>query len=235
MSKQSEASDSRKSDDELVAISALQHWLFCPRQCALIHVERVWAENRFTAEGNAMHERAHDGPDELREGVRIARGQHVRSLRLGLVGQCDVVEFHADGRVNPVEYKRGKPKAHRADEVQLCAQAICLEEMMGREWGAIADGQLFYGKNRRRFDVVFDDALRDLVGETVEAIRSCFNRGRTPQAEYESRKCDSCSLIEQCQPKLRKRSAREWFRTNLKLFRRSTSQVSLLLGRNCRY
>lgn len=212
-----EMSDSKsRSDEDLIAISALQHWLFCSRQCALIHVERAWAENRFTAEGNVMHERAHDGPDELRDGVRIARGQHVRSLRLGLVGQCDVVEFFPDGRVNPVEYKRGKPKAHRADEVQLCAQAICLEEMLGLEVGVISIGQLFYGKNRRRHDVVFDGALRELVASVSGDVRACLESGVTPSSEYVSKKCDSCSLIEVCQPKLRKKSAKEWFRGNLK-------------------
>lgn len=132
---------------ELLPISALQHLLYCERQCALIHVEQVWAENRFTAEGNVMHEKAHDGPDELKAGVRIVRGLAVKSEVLGLSGQCDVVEFHRSAGVPPsqggplsplsgelilpVEYKRGKPKAHRADEVQLCAQGLCLEEMFG--------------------------------------------------------------------------------------------------------
>ena len=119
------------TEDQLIPISALQHWLYCPRQCALIHLEQAWEENRFTAEGKVMHARAHDAPDESRPGVRITRGLPVRSLRLGLSGQCDVVEFHAGGRILPVEYKRGRPKAHRADEVQLCAQALCLEEMLG--------------------------------------------------------------------------------------------------------
>jgi CRISPR-associated exonuclease Cas4 len=123
---------------ELLPISALQHLLYCERQCALIHVEQVWAENQFTAEGQVMHEKAHEGPDEMKAGVRIARGLAVKSEALGLSGQCDVVEFHLVGTrcaardfsVLPIEYKRGKPKAHRADEVQLCAQAMCLEEML---------------------------------------------------------------------------------------------------------
>jgi CRISPR-associated exonuclease Cas4 len=116
---------------DLLPISALQHLLYCDRQCALIHLEQVWAENRFTAEGKVMHEKAHDGPDELKAGLRIVRGLAVKSEALGLSGQCDVVEFAADGAVLPIEYKRGKPKAHRADEVQLCAQTLCLEEMFG--------------------------------------------------------------------------------------------------------
>lgn len=163
-----------------------------------------------------MHERAHDGPNELRDGVRIARGQHVRSLRLGLTGQCDVVEFHQDGLVVPVEYKRGKPKAHRADELQLCAQAICLEEMLGLEVGRISNGYLFYGKKRRRTEVSFDDELRSLVEKTTEEIRDCLLAGVTPKAEYEERKCDACSLVESCQPKLNGRSASEWFKHSLK-------------------
>jgi CRISPR-associated exonuclease Cas4 len=118
------------SEDQLLPLSALQHLLFCKRQCALIHVEQVWAENVFTAEGNVLHERAHNGPDATQPGVRIVRGLPVRSLALGLSGECDVVEFHGSSAVLPVEYKRGKPKGHAADEVQLCAQALCLEEML---------------------------------------------------------------------------------------------------------
>ncbi len=115
-------------ESSLLPISALQHLLFCERQCALIHIEQLWSDNVFTAEGNLLHERTHEGPDESRPGVRITRSLPVRSLELGLSGQCDVVEFHGKtGEVRLVEYKRGKPKAHSADEVQLCAQALCLE------------------------------------------------------------------------------------------------------------
>lgn len=200
--------------DQLIAISALQHWLYCPRQCALIHIEQAWSENKFTAEGRVMHQRAHDGPDESRPGLRITRGLPVRSLELGLSGQCDVVEFHTDGRVLPVEYKRGKPKSHRADDVQLCAQAMCLEEMLGV---SIASGCLYYGERRRRTDVAFDPALRELVAATAAAVHACFHSGTTPQADYEPRRCDACSLIELCQPRsLRfKRGAAAWFRARL--------------------
>lgn len=203
------------AEDQLVAISALQHWLYCPRQCALIHLEQAWAENRFTAEGKVMHGRAHEGPDESRPGVRITRGMPVRSLALGLSGQCDVVEFHADGRVLPVEYKRGKPKAHRADEVQLCAQAICLEEMLGK---VIGSGCLYYGERRRRTEVVFDTDLRELVASVAAAVHGCFAEGRTPLAEYDPRRCDACSLIDFCQPmSMRfKKGAAAWFTANLK-------------------
>jgi CRISPR-associated exonuclease Cas4 len=203
------------SEDNLIALSALQHWLYCPRQCALIHVEQAWAENKFTAEGKVMHARAHEGPDESRPGIRITRGMPVRSLLLGISGQCDVVEFHRDGTVLPVEYKRGKPKSHRADEVQLCAQALCLEEMLGI---SIARGFLFYGERHRRTEVIFDGELRDLVATTAGAIHATFSAGSTPAAEYEPRRCDACSLIDECQPKaLRfRRGAASWFQASLK-------------------
>lgn len=202
-------------EDQFIAISALQHWLYCPRQCALIHVEQAWAENKFTAEGRVMHENAHEGADETRGKIRITRGMPVVSKVLGMSGQCDVVEFHADGRVLAVEYKRGKPKAHRADEVQLCAQAMCLEEMLGCK---IPAGALFYGEKRRRTDVAFDEALRTLVKATLEEVRACFSSGKTPMAEYVDRRCDACSLIDHCQPKAMrfKRGAQAWFFSNLK-------------------
>jgi CRISPR-associated exonuclease Cas4 len=203
------------AEDQLIPISALQHWLYCPRQCALIHLEQAWAENRFTEEGKVMHSRAHEAPGESRPGVRITRGLPVHSLRLGLSGQCDVVEFHADGRIRPVEYKRGKPKTHRADEVQLCAQAVCLEEMRGVR---IDDGCLYYGERRRRTEVDFDPELRDLVAATATAVHGCFAGGTTPLAEYEARRCDACSLIDICQPQsLRfRRGAAAWFGQRLR-------------------
>lgn len=196
---------------ELLPISALNHLLYCERRAALVHIEQLWTENHFTAEGNVMHEKAHDGPDELRAGVRIVRGLEVKSEVLGLSGQCDVVEFRAAGvaseisnfksqmhdSVMPVEYKRGKPKAHRADEVQLCAQALCLEEMMGV---AVPEGRLFYGQTRRRTDVVFDAALRALTNETAQRLHELIASRETPAAVYEVRKCDACSLIELCMP-----------------------------------
>lgn len=204
-------------EDQLLAISALQHWLFCPRQCALIHVEQAWAENRFTAEGRVLHEKAHDGPDETRDGVRITRGMAVRSLELGLSGQCDVVEFHRDGRVVPVEYKRGKPKTHRADEVQLCAQALCLEEMLGLREGEIERGSLFYGTSRRRTEVVCDEVLRGLTLTAVAAVQEMRANGTTPTAAYESRRCDACSLIDLCQPRAMRfrRGTEAWFNRQL--------------------
>lgn len=202
-----------RDESSLLPLSALQHFLFCERQCALIHIEQVWADNQFTSEGNVLHERTHDGPDESRPGVRIARGMPVRSFALGLSGQCDVVEFHRD-TVVPVEYKRGKPKAHAADEVQLCAQALCLEEMLGR---SIERGMLYYGKRRRRTDVIFDPALRELTRETAGRLHALFDSRRTPLAQRE-KKCESCSLLNLCLPDaLRLRNgAASWFAAQLR-------------------
>ncbi len=202
------------TEDQLLSLSALQHWLYCPRQCAFIHLEQVWAENKFTAEGQVLHKKAHEGSDENRDGVRITRSLPVRSFLLGISGQCDVVEFHRDGPVLPVEYKRGKPKTHRADEVQLCAQGMCLEEMLGIE---VTEGSLFYGEKRRRSVVQFDTVLRRLVVETAGALHEMMKRRVTPVAEYEARRCDACSLIELCQPKaLRfKKGAAAWFAASL--------------------
>ncbi len=203
-------------EDQLLPVSALQHWLYCPRQCALIHLEQVWAENKFTAEGQVLHHKAHEGPDESKAGVRITRSLSVRSLVLGISGQCDIVEFHGDGRVIPVEYKRGKPKSHRADEVQLCAQALCLEEMLGV---TITNGCLFYGENRRRTLVEFDSSLRQLLEDTIVALHAMIDSRVTPAAEYLASRCDACSLIELCQPKAMrfKRGAQAWFDSSLKI------------------
>ena len=206
------------TDDQLLPISALQHLLFCPRQCALIHLEQVWSENKFTVEGNLMHERAHHGTDETRQDIRITRGMPVRSLTHGLSGQCDIVEFHGPSpnyqKIIPVEYKRGKPKAHSADEVQLCAQALCLEEMLS---ATIPTGFLFYGKNKRRTEIPFTETLRKLTQDTTTRLREMIESGITPLAEYQSRRCDSCSLIRQCEPKsLRlRRGAADWFHQQL--------------------
>ncbi len=189
------------NEDDLLPVSALQHLLFCERQCALIHIEQLWAENLFTAEGRIMHERVHAEERESRGKIRIEYGMPLRSLRLGLIGKADVVEFHrqADGTWQPfpVEYKRGKPKKNNSDKVQLCAQALCLEEMMDVP---VPDGALFYGKTRRRLDVVFDGTLRELTEDTAMRLRELIEPGRTPRPVY-AKKCDSCSLAGMCLPK----------------------------------
>ena len=206
-------------DDGLVPISALQHYVYCPRQCALIHVERVWQENRHTAEGRVLHERADVPRNERRRGVRTATAVALVHPGLGLVGVADVVEFHRDDdgvgeRPFPVEYKRGRPKAHRADEIQLCAQALCLEAMLAVP---VACGALFYGATRRRRDVAFDAELRALTLRTVEEVRAMLDAGRVPTAEDTARRCDACSLIDLCQPRTLGRAAgvEAWLRAQL--------------------
>jgi len=185
------------AESDYIMLSALQHYLYCPRQCALIHLEQVWSENRFTAEGRVLHERS-DSREARQEGrVRTVRTLPICSQRLGMSGQADVVEFHDDGMVYPVEYKRGRPKKNRCDEVQLCAQALCLEEMLNV---AINEGALFYGQNRRRRPVTFDVDLRQLTESTIAQVHDLLDSGVTPKAVY-SKKCDQCSLYSFCMPK----------------------------------
>jgi CRISPR-associated exonuclease Cas4 len=182
-------------------ISALQHILFCERQCALIHVEQVWDENRATAEGRIMHERVHEQNRESRGDVRIEYGLPLRSLKLALVGRADVVEFHRlekdAWQPFPVEYKRGKPKVDHCDLIQLCAQALCLEEMLSV---SIPAGAIFYGRTRWRLDVSFDDSLRKETEEAARKAHDLIASGITPSPVYEKR-CENCSLMEQCLPK----------------------------------
>lgn len=193
-----------------IPISALQHYAFCPRQCALIHVERIWDENRHTAEGRLLHERVHHAGSESRPGVLVCRGIRLTSARLGLVGVADVVEFNPvcggtgvelpgrDGRWRPVpvEYKRGRPKKGNCDAVQLCAQTLCLEEMLGT---GIAEGALFYGKTRRRSAVEFDSSLRAATSELIAHVRAMLTKGTLPRPRRGSH-CRRCSLREQCGP-----------------------------------
>ena len=209
---------------DTIPLFALQHFLYCPRQCALIHNEQAWAENRFTAEGQLLHKKANEGPDEHRASGSILRHLHVSSEIHHLTGICDIVEIHdikseisnlkSTRSVTPVEYKRGKPKSHRADEVQLCAQAICLEEMFATE---IPTALIFYGKTRRRTEIKLDEGLRSLTFSAIAAVHEMKRTGHTPTADYEARKCDACSLIDLCQPKaLRlKRGAAAWFQSRL--------------------
>ncbi len=226
-------------EDQLLPISALQHLLFCERQCALIHVERLWAENRFTVEGQHLHRKAHHGRDEWRGNVRIVRGLWIRSFRLGLVGQADIVELvppkeargtvffcsrnmvpfarpsntctdppgSADSaklgqspydHVTPIEYKRGRPKKNDSDRVQLCAQALCLEEMLGDKVDA---GDLFYGKRQRRTHVEFDQRLRSATQAAALRLHRMIASRETPPAVRE-KKCDTCSLFNFCLPEV---------------------------------
>lgn len=187
------------TEDDLIQLSSLQHFMYCERQCALIHIEQAWSENLFTAEGRIMHDKADSNKFESRGNVRIDYSVPLRSLRLGLIGKADVVEFHKQGDKwipFPVEYKRGKPKMDDCDKVQLCAQAICLEEMLNVE---IPEGALFYGQTHHRHDVIFDKALRSETEDAAKKVHELIESGITPKAEY-SKKCKKCSLVELCLP-----------------------------------
>lgn len=185
------------TEDALIPLSALQHHLFCPRQCALIHVEGLWAEDAATAEGRLLHEKVDAGRPETRPGLRVARGVALRSLALGVIGKADAVEYRGQPpQPFPVEYKRGKAKAHRADEVQLCAQAICLEEMFG---SPVPEGALFYGATRRRVAVPFDAELRALTARVAQEARGNIAALRTPPPVH-GPACKRCSLLDLCQP-----------------------------------
>lgn len=188
------------TEDELVMISALQHYLFCPRQCALIHIEQQWVENVYTAEGRVLHERVHTAGKETRRKVKVEFDVFIRSLQLGVVGRADIVEFHLqnDGTWQPfpVEYKRGRPKKNNIDRVQLCAQGICLEEMLNTE---VPSGALYYGKKKRRTEVSFDAALRQETIETADHVHTLLNKNITPPPKY-TKGCESCSFFENCLP-----------------------------------
>lgn len=194
-----------------IPLSALQHYLYCPRQCALIHNEQVWAENRFTAEGQLLHKKANEGPDEHRASGSILRHLHVASEKYHISGICDIVEKSTEGKYTPVEYKRGKPKSNHADEVQLCAQALCMEEMFHTE---IPRGLIFYGKTRRRTEIFLDDQLRKITLNTIRSVRDLKELGNTPSAEYDRKRCDACSLLDLCQPHAMrlKKGVSEWFK-----------------------
>lgn len=217
-------------DDELLMLSGLQHYSFCPRQWALIHIEQQWEENIKTYEGQLLHTRA-DNPafTEKRGSLLISRAMPLVSRRLGLSGKADVVEFHAAdedtppgtsaklaGRRGrwvpfPVEYKRGKPKPDDWDEVQLCAQAICLEEMLGV---TIEEGALFYGERERRVCIFFTESLRARVEDYLLGMRELFERGETPPARYRAG-CKSCSLVEICLPRMKNSGVERYMSTYL--------------------
>lgn len=203
-------------EDDLLPLSALQHLVFCERRAALIHLEGAWDENPATVEGRFLHDSAHDVGTESRGVVRIARALLLRSLRLGLSGKADVVEFHlltadepeASGvvlpgvsgrwRPYPVEYKRGRMRHEQSYAVQVCAQALCLEEMLGV---SVPEGALFYGKSARRQAVVFDARLRQATEAAALRLHELFRRRETPRAEFVKNKCRQCSLCDVCLPR----------------------------------
>lgn len=200
-------------EGDFLQLSGIQHFAFCRRQWALIHIEKLWQENLLTTEGDIFHQRAHDAQQRERRGdLLILRSLPVVSHRLGLSGSCDVIEFHIDpGGISlrgeeglwqpyPVEYKRGSPKQHDADELQLCAQAMCLEEMLCCR---IPEGALYYGETRRRLNVSFDDSLRLQVENAVAEMHQLMQRGHTPRVKP-TKACGACSLKELCLPRLRR-------------------------------
>jgi len=213
------------NENEYLLLSGIQHFVFCRRQWALIHIEQQWQENLRTVEGNILHEKAHsENLSEKRKGCLITRGMAVVSRELGLTGSCDVVEFHKDidgveifchqGRFLPVpiEYKRGKPKKDHADILQLCAQAICLEEMLVCN---IPKGYLFYGETKHRLEVEFDQDLKSEVRKMAEQMHDLFHRRYTPKVKTGSF-CRACSLNELCLPKLCKiKNASDYVKSKL--------------------
>jgi len=209
------------AEDDLLPIAALQQFAYCERRCALMHIEGMWADNRFTVEGRHLHERVHQANTEVRGDLRIAHGLRLRSLRLGLTGMADVVEFHRlphdrdkshqNGNLPsgvalddapglwqpfPVEYKRGRPKLDHCDEVQLCAQALCLEEMLN---APTPIGALFYGKQQRRHEVAFGKELRRETEALCVRLHELILSRTTPPPQYE-KKCRNCSLLSLCLP-----------------------------------
>ena len=204
------------SDSDLLPLSALQHYIFCPRQCGLIHIEQQWVENRFTAEGRAMHERVDRPEHEIRDGIRCEFAVPIRSLELGLIGKADLIEFYLPGhtegeKVVPVEYKRGRPKPDHCDWVQLCAQALCLEEMLGIR---IESGAIFYGQPRRRQQVPISPELREETRRAAENLHRLIDSGKTPPPQYDKKRCSACSLMDICLPQVR-RSAETYLQNSL--------------------
>lgn len=216
-------------EDELLPLSGLQHIEFCERRAALVCVEGLWDDNLLTIEGRVLHERTHEPATETRGDLRIARSLWLRSLRLGLSCKADVVEFHRVVEVGgssqrelgavlpgitgrwrpyPVEYKRGRRRHDRGYEVQLCAQALCLEEMLDV---SVTEGALFYGKSGRRLEVAFDADLRSATEDAAMRLHRLVRAGKTPSARYE-KKCDECSLLSLCLPSVvgARRSARTY-------------------------
>jgi CRISPR-associated exonuclease Cas4 len=201
------------AEENFLALSGLQHFAFCRRQWALIHIEQAWQENLLTTEGGFLHDRVHKADLEKRRNIIIVRSMPVFSSALGIRGVCDVVEFHRNSkgvvlhdqkeryRPVPVEYKRGRPKEQDADLLQLCAQAMCLEEMLACD---VPEGFIFYGETRRRLSVLLDNALRNRVKELLEEMHLYYRRGHTPKAKP-SKSCRACSLVDLCLPKLVKK------------------------------
>lgn len=210
------------SQDDLIPISAVADMVFCARRAALHFLEGIWEENQFTAEGHILHQKTHEADYEMRKDIRIVRGLRLRSLKLGLSGVADVVEFRSldtslpKDKLNsdipavaltgingfwkpfPVEYKRGKLKHEKSYEIQLCAQGLCLEEMLHVR---VIGGAIFYGKSMRRHDVIFTDGLRQETEAAAKRMHNLIDSGQTPKPVY-GKKCESCSLVDECLPRI---------------------------------
>lgn len=199
------------SEDEFLMLSGLQHYVFCKRQWALIHIEQQWAENFLTTDGNILHDKAHDGASfEKRKDVLISRGMPIHSYELGISGTCDIVEFRKslDGisifgreekyKIYPVEYKRGASKEDDSDRLQVVAQALCLEEMF---CCTIEKGYLYYGEMKRRVEVEIDESIRSNAKELIDEMHSLFKKKHTPKVKV-SKACKACSLESICLPKI---------------------------------
>ena len=198
-------------DSDFLMLSGLKHFRFCRRRWALVHIERLWNENMLTLEGHYMHERVHDENFTEKRGTELlSRAMPIRSERLRITGECDMVELHQSGdgvpihgrnglwQIFPVEYKHGEPDPRGADEMQLCAQALCLEEMFVT---SIPEGALYYGAIRRRNTIIFTEELRKQTVEAIEEMHRLYARGYTPPAKY-TKVCQSCSMKELCRPEL---------------------------------
>lgn len=199
------------NEEDFLLLSGIQHFVFCKRQWALIHIEQQWQENLRTVEGEILHEKVHDDTIKEKRGDLItSRGMAIFSRSLGLTGTCDIVELYksADGvsifgregkyKPVPVEYKRGKPKEDDCDELQLCAQAMCLEEMLLCE---IKEASLFYGETKRRLKVPLDDSLRERVKKISKEMHELYDKRYTPKVKL-TKRCKACSIAEICMPKL---------------------------------
>ncbi len=217
------------SEDELIPISALQHYSFCPRQVALIHIEQLWEENLFTAQGNVLHERVDIFHHESRRNMRTEYGMAIRSLKYGLIGKADVVEFELRENksyksIIPIEFKRGKQKIKEHDRVQLYAQAVCLEEMFRV---SVPEGQIYYLQEHRRSTVTFTDELRMRTIQIIDNTMALLSSGKTPQADYEKKRCDHCSLADLCMPKAVNNGGKKvdrYIRTQLKMILKNSEE-----------
>lgn len=201
-------------DTRTIMISALQHYSFCPRQFALIHVEQVWADNRFTAEGNILHDRVDSGVAEQRKGVRYERSVMLKSQRYQLTGKMDLLEIEQSDppKYLPVEYKRGKPKIDDWDRVQVCAQALCIEEMRDTQ---VNEGAIWYWEIRRREIIKIDDALRVVTISAIKNAHEILTSGKTPPPTDKIKQCRACSLVDLCEPDTFRRDHSKKYINNL--------------------